>query len=369
MRQLFAAALLGSAFAGAACGQDKKPGDEPAPKPAATKLGVGDVAPPLKVTKWLQGEEVKAFANDKVYVVEFWATWCGPCIAAMPHLSDLQAEYRAKGLEVIGLTSKDPNNSQKAVEEFVAKNGKKFNYRFAYCDDRETDKAYMEAAGQDGIPCSFVIGKDGKIAYIGHPMELDDVLPLILDGKWEGKKSMDALTAAKDDLNAILQAVGEAEQKKTFNAAFALQTLDALAAFEKKHPSFAGKEDVSVPKLVLTLKAAQFDAAKTLAETMLATAEAKKKARGAFLVGLILSDKELNPDKKHLDVAVKGMDAALKLDKSNLQYALRGIEVYLAADKKDAAVAAGKLAVEAADEEQKKQVTELVEKKLAGEKK
>ena len=83
----------------------------------------------------------------------------------------------------------------------------------------------------------------------------------------------------------------------------------------------------------------------------------------------MLTDKELNPDKKHFDVAVKGIDAALKLDKTNLQYALRGIDVYLAADKKDAAAAAGKLAIEAADEEQKKQVTELVEKKLAGEKK
>lgn len=367
MRQMFAAVLIGSALAGAACGQDKKPDGPPVPKPAAPKLGVGDVAPPLKVTKWLQGEEVKTFAKDKVYVVEFWATWCGPCIAAMPHLNDLHNEYKAKGLEVIGVTSKDPNNSQKAVEEFVVKNGKKFTYRFAYCEDRETDKAYMEASGQDGIPCSFVVGKDGKIAYIGHPMELDEVLPLILDGKWEGKKSMDALNAKKKELEDILQTVGEAEQKKTFDAAFATKTLEKVVAYEKKYPDMAMKADVTVPKLVLSLKAGQIDNVAATANGVLADAEKTKKARGAFLVGMILSDKELNPDKKLMDVAVKGADLALKLDSTNLQYALNSIDVYLAAGNKDKAAAAGKLAIAAASEEQKKQVTEIVEKKLAGE--
>jgi len=371
---MFAAALLGSALAGAACGQAKKPGEEPAPKPAAPtpaapKLGVGDIAPPLKVTKWLQGEEVKAFAKDKVYVVEFWATWCGPCIAAMPHLNDLHDEYKAKGLEVIGLTSKDANNSQKAVEEFVAKNGKKFTYRFAYCDDRDTDKAYMEAAGQDGIPCSFVVGKDGKIAYIGHPMELDDVLPLILDGKWKGKESMDAITARMKELDDILQVVDEAEKQKKYDAAFAAKSLEKLTAFGKKHPTLALKTGVAGPKLMLSLKAKQYEVAAAISNALIAAAEKTKKAQDAFLVGMILSDKELNPDKKFLDVAVKGADLALKLDSTNLKYSLNAIDIYLRAEKKDAAAAAGKLAIAAASDEEKKEVTAIVEKKLAGEKK
>jgi thiol-disulfide isomerase/thioredoxin len=63
-------------------------------KPAASLTG-RDPAPPLKVSKWLKGEEVKRFEPGKVYVVEFWATWCGPCIAFMPHLAELQAESRS----------------------------------------------------------------------------------------------------------------------------------------------------------------------------------------------------------------------------------------------------------------------------------
>src|SRR5262245_34659074 len=76
------------------------------PKPSVTLKG-GDPAPVLKVSKWLQGAEVKKFEPGKVYVIEFWATWCGPCINVMPHLSRLQAQYESKGVTIIGLTSRD----------------------------------------------------------------------------------------------------------------------------------------------------------------------------------------------------------------------------------------------------------------------
>src|SRR6266568_1760611 len=64
----------------------------------AVSLKPGDLAPALTVTKWLQGRPVPKFEPGGVYVVEFWATWCGPCIAFMPHLAELQARYRDNGL-------------------------------------------------------------------------------------------------------------------------------------------------------------------------------------------------------------------------------------------------------------------------------
>src|SRR5262245_10257818 len=70
------------------------------------KLSVGDAAPAITVDKWLQGDEVKKFEKDRVYVVEFWATWCGPCIVMMPHMSDLQQQYK-KDVTFIGFSSKD----------------------------------------------------------------------------------------------------------------------------------------------------------------------------------------------------------------------------------------------------------------------
>src|SRR5262245_39165459 len=105
MRTLFAVALLAGLTAALAAQEPKavpaariKPADDDTPKPKKpeAKLKVGDPAPPLKATKWLQGEEVKEFAAGKVYVIEFWATWCGPCIVMMPHMGEMQAEYKSK---------------------------------------------------------------------------------------------------------------------------------------------------------------------------------------------------------------------------------------------------------------------------------
>ena len=77
---------------------------------AEPTLVVGSVAPDLNVESWLSkgnGDrfpEVTKFEAGKVYIVEFWATWCPPCVASMPHLSELQEKYEAKGVQVISIT-------------------------------------------------------------------------------------------------------------------------------------------------------------------------------------------------------------------------------------------------------------------------
>src|SRR5262245_12374149 len=132
MRQLLVAVALAGLFAVTVVAQDKPPVPAKDPTKKSDKLAVGDPAPALKASKWLQGDEVKAFEPGKVYVVEFWATWCGPCIVMMPHMGDLQAEYKQKGVTIIGFSSKDQNNDEKKVTDFVKARGKKLGYTFAY---------------------------------------------------------------------------------------------------------------------------------------------------------------------------------------------------------------------------------------------
>ena len=98
----------------------KGPPDEPK---ADAKLAVGDVPPNLKATKWLQGNPVERFEAGRIYVVEFWATWCGPCVAVMPHVADMQREYKDKGVTVIGFTAADPSNTAEKVANFIDKRG------------------------------------------------------------------------------------------------------------------------------------------------------------------------------------------------------------------------------------------------------
>ncbi len=135
-----------------------------------TPLRIGDKAPKILVDHWLGGQPVESFSKDHVYVVEFWATWCGPCVKAMPHLSELAQQYAKEGLIVIAMTKADESNTRQAVEDFIKGPGEKYPFRFAFCEGEATYRAYMEAAGQQGIPCSFVIDREGKLAYVGHPM-------------------------------------------------------------------------------------------------------------------------------------------------------------------------------------------------------
>src|SRR4051812_31324782 len=71
-------------------------------KPPVT-LKPGDPAPPLRVSKWLKGGPIPKLEKGKVYVMEFWATWCGPCVAGMPHVTKLQKKYADRGVVVIGM--------------------------------------------------------------------------------------------------------------------------------------------------------------------------------------------------------------------------------------------------------------------------
>lgn len=157
----------------------------------ASTLHIGDQAPPLKVDRWIKGQPVPSFEIGRVYVVEFWATWCGPCRQAMPHLSELAKEY-ADRTTFIGVDiweeehAAQGENIKAKVNKFVAEMGDRMGYNVcAGSDDGYMASNWMKASGQDGIPATFVIGKDGKLAWIGHPMYLDKVFPKIVDGSFD----------------------------------------------------------------------------------------------------------------------------------------------------------------------------------------
>jgi thiol-disulfide isomerase/thioredoxin len=163
-------------------------------------LGVGHAAPKLQVSKWVQGEAVKDFERDKAYIVEFWATWCGPCVASIPHVNELHTKFKDKGLVVIGQNVWENDTSK--VEPFIKKMGEKMTYRVAL-DTGEGNKGkmaetWMRAAAQNGIPAAFVVNKEGKIAWIGHPMTLkENLLEEVLDGRFDVAKAAAAYEKKK----------------------------------------------------------------------------------------------------------------------------------------------------------------------------
>lgn len=169
----------------------------------AKEFGIGSEAPSLDIEHWIQDgngffQPVNDFEDGKVYVIEFWATWCGPCISSMPHLAELQNKYRGRGLQVISISDESLDEVKDLLGKDNEQVGKTFNditsaYSLTTDPDRSVHVDYMEAANQQGIPTSFIVGKEGLIEWIGHPMELDAPLEAVVTDSWDRKKFQDEM--------------------------------------------------------------------------------------------------------------------------------------------------------------------------------
>ena len=211
---------------------------------SAQSLKLGDKAPPLKVATFLQGEPVAEFQKGKPYVVEFWATWCGPCIQSIPHINELSKKYKEQGLTVIGVDILE--NDPPKVEAFLEKMKADMTYTVARdllaADDEGGRsgfmlKNWMEPAELRGIPSAFIVDREGQIAWIGHPMQMDEPLAAVMAGTWDIERARAEAVRAKEleaKQEEIFQRLNAAASKQDF--AGALVIVDELIALD---PSYA----------------------------------------------------------------------------------------------------------------------------------
>lgn len=147
---------------------------------------VGDPAPALSVETWVKGVPVPRFESGRVYVIDFWAMWCGGCIAGMPDLTRLQRDFAADAVTVISATCADPDNTLEAVRAFAAKQDDDFmGFRVAFDGSGRLHEDWIEHGGVGGLPYAFVVGRDGRIVYSGHPLHIRALLPEILSGAFD----------------------------------------------------------------------------------------------------------------------------------------------------------------------------------------
>ncbi len=153
--------------------------------PAQSGTKVGDKAPSISVEEWLKGEPVTSFENDKVYLVEFWGTWCGPCIENIPHLSELQKKYSDHGLIVIGVATHEFDGREK-LDKFMTDRGSEMEYAVAFDTDLTMQRDWDTGESGDDkfrLPVCFIVDKTGTVVFTGHPADkkLEEVIQSALN--------------------------------------------------------------------------------------------------------------------------------------------------------------------------------------------
>lgn len=183
---------------------------------AAEPLQHGAVPPPFKPLAWLKGEPVTEWRKGHVYVVEFWNRGCGPCLAGMPHLTELAKKYAGK-VTIVTVAVREPEYADVPVmQKFVKKMNARMGFTVAFDDPKSN--AIADAWNIVGFPHSFIIDRDGKLAWLDQG-NLDDGLARLLDGSadWRAFKAEKEGEAAKyADWDALKRPIEEAFNAKDY---------------------------------------------------------------------------------------------------------------------------------------------------------
>ncbi len=252
-----------------------------------TTLEVGKEAPSLHIEEWVNGEAL-SIEPGKVYIVEFWATWCAPCRAAIPHLSSLQDRYHADGLRIVGISSEE----KETVENFYNRNRDLFSYTVAVDQRNQSQRAWMQAARVEGIPASFIIDRKGRIQFIGNPHspQFDNIVRAVLDDRFDAKLMVESMD--------VVRAIENARRVRNWRMSMSL--MDQLIEVDPHKQAFLTLDKFHMKLVDMDDKENAYEYARSLQQEY-----ADDATLLLYLSQMITLDPSIDDDKRDLDLALE----------------------------------------------------------------
>ncbi|WP_286763808.1 MULTISPECIES: TlpA family protein disulfide reductase [Rhodopirellula] len=358
---------------GAACGVAFLTGGVAAQ--AEPTLTVGSKAPSLDIEHYIHEDlgkfgPVTDFEDGKIYVVEFWATWCGPCIQSMPHLVELQERHRGNGVQIVSISDEDLETVEGILErDYPGKEGVTFAeltsaYTLTVDPDGSSTDDYMRAANQNGIPAAFLVGKTGLIEWIGHPMSLDEPLEQVIEGTWDREAFKESM-ARQQRLEEAMQKVNRLAGEGNFDDA--IKVIDKILEEFKDVDDEMGqsvREQLTQFKYGLRLDSGDLsEDVMTYFRGQLKDAKGNPQAMAQFSYGLMSSIQQGAKVGKLADETLVALNAEIEGADPQIQPLMHVLVAQMNAslERFDAAIEAQKQAIEKSEGRQKDRMESMLE--------
>lgn len=190
----------------------------------------------IRKARLVSGVIPESWESGSLYILECWATWCGPCVAAIPHLDHLYDTYSDKGLAVIGMSVWEDGGAK--VDSFVKKKGEGMSYPVVFVGkDGAFEADWLKPAGVLSIPQAIVV-RDGKLLFLAHPTMLtEERIQVLLAGGEASEALVDEMQrVARAKVTMAQRSAEFRDALRTSNVKGMKQALDAAESLTIESP-------------------------------------------------------------------------------------------------------------------------------------
>lgn len=275
---------------------------------------VAIVGDPVQIAfKAVDGSVVNTQAlQGKLVVVDFWATWCGPCMQMVPHMVELNQKYGSKGLQIIGISL---DEDRQAMINTTRQRGMVWP---EYFDGAMWDNKFWKQYGSDGIPFTLLLSTKGTVLYAGHPAGgLDQAIEKAFKTDPPQLVDPQIVADAKSSLDTAESSIAAGDEKG------AIKLMAKIPPVARLDPKFASREDAVQKKLEATANSMLTEVQGQIDQGKYIDAVARLKELSTGLSGLpeaaraklMLASLMAKPDvKSAIDKAEKELKAGEALD-------------------------------------------------------